>query len=73
MPFIRKWKAGLGTMGEQGVESIHARFNALQRTYANITNKASRLKCMVLEHFRQISPDSISREPPVKRVKITEA
>ncbi|XP_062502539.1 uncharacterized protein LOC134179620 [Corticium candelabrum] len=32
VPWIRRWKLGLGFHGEQGAESIHARFNALQRT-----------------------------------------
>ncbi len=30
--FIRRWRVGLGMLGEQGAESIHARFNQLERT-----------------------------------------
>jgi hypothetical protein len=33
VPFIRQWRVGLGMMSEQGAESIHARFNALERTF----------------------------------------
>ena len=55
-------------MGEQGAESIHARFNTLQRIYANMTSKVDRLKCMMME---QVSPENISRQPPVKRRKST--
>ena len=50
-PFIKRWRVGLGLMSEQGAESIHARFNTLQRTYINITNSVNRLKYMMLEHF----------------------
>ena len=32
--FIQKWRVGLSMMGEQGAESIYARFNALERTYS---------------------------------------
>ncbi len=30
--FIRRWRVGLGMLGEQGAESIHARFNQFERT-----------------------------------------
>ena len=69
VPFIRKWRVGLGMLNEQGAESIHARFNTLQRTYGSMQNKVERLKCTVKEHFRQICPDNLSRIPPTKRCK----
>lgn len=69
VPFIRKWRVGLGMLNEQGAESIHARFNTLQRTYGSMQNKVERLKCTVKEHFRQICPDNLSRIPPTKRRK----
>ena len=28
IPFLKKWKVGLGFLGEQGAESVHARFNS---------------------------------------------
>lgn len=34
--FLRKWKVGLGFLGEQGAESIHARFNSIRRNYVNM-------------------------------------
>ena len=43
--FIRQCRVGLGVMGEQGAESIHNRFNVLERTYSNMPNKVNRLKC----------------------------
>lgn len=33
VPFIQQWGIGIGMLGEQGAESIHARFNQLERTY----------------------------------------
>ena len=72
VPFIHQWRVGLGMMGEQGAESIHARFNALERTYSSITNSVERLKCMVCEHLRQIYPSNIVKQPPpLKRPKPT--
>ena len=72
VPFIQEWRVGLGMMGEQGAESIHARFNALERTYSNMTDSVQRLKCMVLEHLRQTCPSNIVRQPPPqKRLKIS--
>ena len=39
MPWVRKWKLRLGFHGEQGAESIHARFHSMQRTYANVEKR----------------------------------
>ena len=68
--FIRQCRVGLGVMGEQGAESIHDRFNVLERTYSNMPNKVNRLKCMVADHFRQVFPANIVKQPPAaKRAK----
>ena len=64
VPFIQQWAVGLGMLGEQGAESIHARFNELQRTYNNMANGVERLKAMVADHFRQVCPENIVRQPP---------
>ena len=69
MPFTRKWRVGLGMLNEQGAESIHARFNTIQRTYGSIPNRVERLRCTVQEHFRQVSPENLSRMPAAKRTK----
>ena len=34
VPWLQRWRVGFGLLGEQGAESIHARFNSLKRTYA---------------------------------------
>ena len=67
VPFLRRWRVGLGMLNEQDIESIHSRFNTLQRTYGSMRNKVERLKCMVEEHFRQISPQNLSRLPPAAK------
>ncbi len=68
--FIRLWRVGLGMLGEQGAESIHTRFNQLERTYASMRNGVERLQSMVTEHHRQVCPENIVRlPPPVKRKK----
>ena len=54
-------------MGEQGAESIHARFNSLCRTYMNIVSDTQRLKCMLKEHHLQVSPYTKKHKP----VKVT--
>ena len=70
VPFIRQWRVGLGVMGEQGAESIHNRFNVLERTYSNMPDKVNQLKCMVADHFRQVCLANIVELPPAaKRAK----
>ena len=68
--WLGEWKLGLGLMGEQGAESIHAYFNNLKRSYSNITNGVERLRCMMKQHFVHIAPSNIVCRPlPVKRRK----
>ena len=70
VPFIRQWRVGVGMLGEQGVEGIHARFNTLERTYSCMSNRVERLKCVVSEHWRQVFPANVALQPPVqKRMK----
>ena len=69
-PYIRQWRVGLGMLGEQRVEGIHARFNTLERTYSNMSNRLQRLKCVVAEHWRQVCPANVVLQPPAqKRIK----
>ena len=64
VPFLQQWKVGLGMLGEQGAEGIHARFNQLERTYCNMANGVERLRAMVADHFRQVCPENVALEPP---------
>ena len=65
--FLKHWKAGLGFLGEQGAESIHARFNSIRRNYSNMPNRVQQLECIMKDHFNQVCPDNIIREPPAKK------
>ena len=65
--FIKQWRVGLGLMGEQGAESIHTRFNQLERTYSNMRNEVDRLKAIMEEHYRQVCPENIVKQPVPKR------
>ena len=69
--WVRRYNFGFGMLGEQGAESIHRRFNALNTTYSSIRNKEKRLRCIVKEHLISIAPDSIHAQPPTKRAKRT--
>ncbi|KAL5468892.1 hypothetical protein EMCRGX_G030038 [Ephydatia muelleri] len=70
VPWARRTGTGFGLLGEQGAESIHARFNTLQRTYQCIHNKVDRLLSIVKEHSLSISPRIVESIPPTnKRAK----
>ena len=69
VPFLRSWRVGLGLLGEQGAESIHARFNQMGRTYNNMRNGVDRLKSVVTEHLRQVCPFNVAKQPPPKKKK----
>jgi hypothetical protein len=70
VPWARRMGAGFGLLGEQGAESIHARFNTLQRTYQCIHNKVDRLLSIVKEHSLSNAPWIVeSIPPPNKRAK----
>ena len=69
IPQIQKWKFGMGYLGEQGAESIHASFNSIERSYLGIPNKVDRLLRVVQEHHLRIEPDNLSLAPPAKKRK----
>lgn len=71
--WLRKWKVGFGTMGEQGAESIHANFNGIERSFASMVhNRVDRLRCVMREHFLRVSPENVCQLPPIKRRKKTQ-
>ena len=47
VPWARKTHVGFGLLAEQGAESIHARFNDLQRTYHSVPDNVRRLVLIV--------------------------
>lgn len=69
VPWLRKWRVGFGLLGEQGIESIHAHFNSLGRTYRSIPEGVSRLRQLMKEHLLHIAPENIAATPTIKRRK----
>ena len=67
VPWLRKWHVGFGLLGEQGIESVHAHFNNLGRTYRNIPEELARLRHLMKEHFLHIAPEHIAATPEIKR------
>ena len=67
-----KWGFGMGLLGEQGAESIHAKFNSMERAYSGIPNKKDRLLRVVQEHHLTIDPDNLVLLPTVKKRKLDE-
>ena len=68
---IRKWNFGMGFLGEQGAESIHASFNSIERIYSGIPNKIDRLLRVMQEHYLGIEPDNITLKPQIKKRKVS--
>ena len=61
---------GFGLLGEQGAESIHAKFNRLALAYAPIRDRVKNLQCIVKEHLLSIEPQLLAAiPPPAKRIK----
>ena len=73
VPWLRRWGVGLGMMGEQGAESIHAAINCITPAYLNIPDRVKRLQCVIMEHHRQVCPTLNKCVPLVKKRKITKA
>ena len=61
---------GFGLMGEQGAESIHARFNRLYKLTARSPQPVvEKLKYIMKEHLLSISPTLITAKPPPRKKK----
>jgi hypothetical protein len=69
VPFLMKWRVGFGFLGEQGAESIHARFNRIRPNFNNMHNAVDRLEAILKEHLIQVAPENIARQPAVKKYK----
>ncbi|KAL5494188.1 hypothetical protein EMCRGX_G015471 [Ephydatia muelleri] len=64
------YHVGFGLLGEQGAESIHAKFNRLGLVFAPIRDRVENLLCIVKEHLLSIEPQLVAAiPPPAKRVK----
>ena len=67
--WVRLTHVGFSLLGEQGAESIHAKFNSLGRAYTAIPDMIERLKCIMKEHLVSIAPDMVAAIPPPKKRK----
>ena len=56
-------------LGEQGAESIHAKFNDLAKANSAIQGKVHKLKCIVAEHLVSNAPHIVAAIPPPKKRK----
>ncbi|XP_078620860.1 uncharacterized protein LOC144887476 [Branchiostoma floridae x Branchiostoma japonicum] len=63
VPWMRQWGFGLGFFGEQGIESTHAQFNAIQKATCGIRDESQRLKATMERHLLKLCP---SREGGVR-------
>ncbi|XP_078681560.1 uncharacterized protein LOC144916318 [Branchiostoma floridae x Branchiostoma belcheri] len=59
VPCIRQWGFGLGFLGEQGVEHVHALFNVLARPTCTIPDPVARLKSTLTNHLIGVSPQNV--------------
>ena len=64
---MRKCNFGMGFLGEQGAESIHASFNSIQRVFSGIPNKVDCLLRVMQEHYL---PDNVTLKPQIKKRKV---
>lgn len=71
VPWLKQHGVGLGLMGEQGAESIHAQINSIKKAYTNMPDKVSRLECILREHHRQVCPILQKQNPKIKRRKLS--
>ena len=71
LPFIKKWKIGLGMYGEQGGESIHPEFNELRRIYSSVPSNKDRVKFMMEQHHMKVRPVAQKIVPAIKKRKFT--
>ncbi len=66
---VTKWKFGMGLLGEQGAESIHANFNAIEKSYSGIPNSKNRLLRVTQKHHLRVDPENIVVAPTIKKRK----
>ena len=69
VPWLKEYQVGLGLMGEQGAESIHASINGIKRAYANIRDRIQNLLSVLEEHHRHVCPILKGQQPEKKKRK----
>eukprot|EP00731_Ephydatia_muelleri_P021065 Em0013g792a len=66
LQWANRMHVGFGLLGEQGAESIHAKFNTLLSQYNAMHDKVKKLLCIVKQHFLTLST-APHITPPKKR------
>lgn len=66
---MRRFSVGLGLLGEQGGESIHAEFNSLKNTFSSVVRETDRMKMVVKQHCLSTLPRELAKVPTVKTSK----
>ena len=69
VPSMRRFGVGLGLLGEQGGEGIHAEFNTLSRTFDSVVRELDRLKMIIQQHCLTTLPQELAKVPSVLRRK----
>ncbi|KAI8482284.1 hypothetical protein Bbelb_399750 [Branchiostoma belcheri] len=60
---MRTWGFGLGFMGEQGIESVHAQFNTIMRAMGGIRGETAQLKAVLKRHLLKSCPTRVGGVP----------
>jgi biotin operon repressor len=66
VPWMEKWRFGLGFHGEQALEAMHATMNRLNRRAHGIRNQGDRLAMLMTEQLVQSSPAIINTPKKTK-------
>ena len=64
---MRRFRVGLGLLGEQGGEGLHAKFNELKTTFNSVVRDLDRLKLVVQQHCLTTLPQQLAKVPSVQR------
>lgn len=63
----RRFRVGLGLLGEQGGEGLHAEFNSLSMTFSSVVRELDRLKMVVEQHCLTTLPQQLSKTPTIQQ------
>ena len=69
LPCMKRFRVGLGLLGEQGGEGIHHQLNELSATFNSIPNEVDRLKTVVSHHCKATLPQHLPHIPAVRKRK----
>ena len=67
-PFVRRWKS-IGLFAEQSVESVHAAYNKLMRSFSSVKNQATLFMSLAERRAIDMDPHLKSLLAPIDRRK----